>query len=82
MALEILFAPYDVYWAPVGESFPIIEAAPAGNWLILGTSVAERTNEDGVIGVADFVVVITNFALPPGPSGLACAGTPGCTHSP
>ncbi len=49
MALEILFAPYDVYWAPVGEAFPIIEVAAAGNWLVLGTSLAERTNEDGVM---------------------------------
>ncbi len=49
MALEILFSPYDVYWAPVGEAFPAIEDAPAGNWLVLGVSVAERTNEDGVM---------------------------------
>lgn len=49
MGLEIMFAPYDVYWAPVGEAFPIIEVAPAGNWLVLGAAVAERTNEDGVM---------------------------------
>lgn len=49
MALEILFAPYDVFWAPVGEAFPIIEVSPSGNWLVLGTSLAERTNEDGVM---------------------------------
>lgn len=49
MAIEILFSPYDVFWAPVGESFPAIGASPGGNWLVLGTSVAERTNEDGVM---------------------------------
>lgn len=49
MALEIMFAPYDVYWAPVGEAFPVVEAVPAGNWLVLGAAVAERTNEDGVM---------------------------------
>lgn len=49
MALEILFSPYDVFWAPVGEAFPIVEDAAAGNWLVLGASIAERTNEDGVM---------------------------------
>ncbi len=48
MALEIIMAPFDVYWAPVGEAFPVVEVAPVGNWLVLGTSLAERTNEDGV----------------------------------
>lgn len=48
MALEIIMAPYDVFWAPVGEAFPVVEVTPAGNWLVLGKTLAERTNEDGV----------------------------------
>ena len=48
MPNEIIAFPYDVYWAPVGEAFPVIEVAPAGNWLILGSAVALNTNEDGV----------------------------------
>lgn len=33
----------DIYLAPVGESFPAIDATPAGNWLHMGS-----TDEDGV----------------------------------
>lgn len=33
----------DIYLAPVGESFPAIDATPGGNWLHMGS-----TDEDGV----------------------------------
>ncbi|MBZ0164567.1 MAG: hypothetical protein K8H74_17875 [Notoacmeibacter sp.] len=45
---EIIAAPFDVYWAPVGEAFPAIDAAPAGNWALIGTSGDENYTEDGV----------------------------------
>jgi hypothetical protein len=36
---------------------------------------------DGVIGGPDFgFVFLPEFGTPPGPSGLACAGIPPCTH--
>ncbi len=35
---------------------------------------------DGVIGGADFIRYRASFGLVPGPSGLACAGVPPCTH--
>jgi len=33
---------------------------------------------DGSVGVLDFGLFRSQFGLPPGPSGLACAGTPPC----
>jgi hypothetical protein len=35
-------------------------------------------NCDGVIGIADFLLFSSEFGGPPGPSGLACAGTVPC----
>jgi hypothetical protein len=35
-------------------------------------------NDDGAIGGADFLLWIRSFARPPGPSGLACVGSPPC----
>lgn len=48
-AVEVVNGPLDVYWAPVGEAFPAIDAAPAGNWALLGTSGDENYHEDGVV---------------------------------
>lgn len=45
---EIIAAPFSVYWAPVGEAFPLIDAAPAGNWALIGTSGDENYSEEGV----------------------------------
>lgn len=44
---EIIAAPFAVYLAPVGEAFPAIDEAPAGNWELLGTST-RHYNEEGV----------------------------------
>lgn len=44
---EIIAAPFTVYTAPVGEVFPLINAAPAGNWAKLGTSGDANYAEDG-----------------------------------
>lgn len=46
--LEIINGPLSVYWAPVGESFPAVADAPAGNWALIGTSGAHNYSEDGV----------------------------------
>lgn len=45
---EIIAAPFTVWFAPVGEAFPAIDAAPAGNWAMIGTSGDENYTEDGV----------------------------------
>lgn len=45
---EIIIAPYEVWLAPVGESFPAIEDTPAGNWAKLGTNGKRNQSEDGV----------------------------------
>lgn len=46
--LTIVAAPFEIWIAPVGESFPLIDAAPAGNWVKLGTSGVYSMSEDGV----------------------------------
>lgn len=46
--LEIVNGPLSVYWAPVGEAFPAVSAAPVGNWLLIGSSGAHNYSEDGV----------------------------------
>jgi len=48
MSLEIINGPLALWWAPVGEAFPDIDAAPAGNWVVIGTSGADNYTEDGV----------------------------------
>ena len=49
MSIEILNGPMSVYWAPVGEAFPAINAAPAGNWTLLGASGDKNYTDDGVV---------------------------------
>ena len=46
--LEIITGPLTLYWGPVGEAFPAVADAPAGNWLQVGTSGAHNYHEDGV----------------------------------
>lgn len=46
--LEVVAAPFEVWIGPVGEAFPLIGAAPAGNWVKIGTSGALNYTEDGV----------------------------------
>lgn len=36
--LEIIAVPFIVYAAPVGESFPLLDAVPGGNWVKIGTN--------------------------------------------
>ncbi len=49
MGIEIVNGPFDVWSAPVGESYTDIDVAPAGNWLKIGTNGARHYNEDGVV---------------------------------
>lgn len=46
---EIVIAPFSVYVAPVGESFPAVTAdPPGGNWVEIGTNGNINFGEDGV----------------------------------
>ena len=45
---EIIAAPLKIYQAALGETFPVIEASPAGNWSLIGTSGDRNITEDGV----------------------------------
>lgn len=48
-SIEIVNGPLELYWAPVGEAMPNVDAAPAGNWALIGTSGDDNYHEDGVI---------------------------------
>jgi hypothetical protein len=45
---EIVAAPFTLWVAPVGTSFPTIEEAPGGSWTKVGTSGDLNYTEDGV----------------------------------
>lgn len=45
---EIVAAPFAIYVAPVGTTFPDVSAAPSGSWTLLGTSGDKNYDEDGV----------------------------------
>lgn len=45
---EIVIGAAEVYLAPVGETYPVIDAAPAGNWQKLGSNGDDNLGEDGV----------------------------------
>jgi len=45
---EILIARFEVFIAPVGEAFPVIDITPAGNWVKIGTNGARNQGEEGV----------------------------------
>jgi len=46
--LEVVAAPFEIYIAPTGESFPDTDEVPAGNWVKIGTSGNRNITEDGV----------------------------------
>lgn len=46
--IEIINGPFDVYLAPVGEAYPDISEAPAGNWEKVGVNASRHYNEEGV----------------------------------
>jgi hypothetical protein len=58
---EIIAGPATVYVAPVGEAFPAVNAAPAGNWVSLGDT------EGGVTITHDQTVELLRVDQYPGP---------------
>lgn len=45
---HIIVAPYQIWRAPVGESFPAIDEVPAGNWDLVGTDGNRDYDEAGI----------------------------------
>lgn len=45
---DLVVGPLDVYLAPVGESFPAVNATPSGNWALLGTNGDDNYGDDGL----------------------------------
>lgn len=58
-------------WLMLARAFGATEGNP-------GYDLELDMNGDGAIGVPEFVLVGSSFLQPPGPSGLACAGSPPC----
>lgn len=46
---EIVGAPLTLWLAPVGTAFPLVNAAPAGTWVKIGTNGTRNQSEDGVV---------------------------------
>lgn len=45
---EIIAAPFELWWAPVGTAFPAINAAPSSPWAKVGTSGKNNYTDAGV----------------------------------
>ncbi|MDA2936835.1 hypothetical protein MYX75_01045 [Acidobacteria bacterium AH-259-A15] len=45
---ELIVSPFEVFVAPVGETYSLIDVTPAGNWVKLGTSGNKNMGEEGV----------------------------------
>lgn len=45
---EIIGQPLELYLAPIGTAFPLIDAAPAVDWVNVGTSGVNSQDENGV----------------------------------
>lgn len=45
---EIIAGPINAYIAPVGTAFPLVSAAPAAAWILLGTNGDKNITEDGL----------------------------------
>jgi hypothetical protein len=45
---EIVLAAQEIYWAPFGEPYPVMNTAPAGNWRLIGVAGSLNRSEDGV----------------------------------
>ena len=45
---EVMAGPFEVYLAPVGTTFPDIDATPGNDWELLGTSGSKSLTEDGI----------------------------------
>lgn len=47
-SIELVTAPFELYWAPTGTAFPDVDAAPTAPWSLIGTGGSLRYSEDGV----------------------------------
>jgi len=45
---EIVGQPLSLFLAAIGTAFPLVDAAPANTWKLIGTSGTRSQNEDGV----------------------------------
>lgn len=64
------YAPADVYFAPVGEAFPDVDTAPAGNWETI--ALATEISEDGITcgGTVDVAKMFALGSVAPVKAGV------------
>ena len=63
---EIIGAPFTLWVAPTGTAFPLIDAAPAVDWVKIGTNGDRNYSEEGVTAGHSQTV---NYARPAGATG-------------
>lgn len=63
---EIVGAPLTLWLAPVGTAFPLVNAAPAGAWIKIGTNGTRNQSEEGVVVMHNQTL---NKARPGGATG-------------
>ena len=65
--IELIVGPLTLWTAPVGEAFTVIDVAPAGNWVKVGSSGDEDYTDDGVVVLAPQTVEFFRGAGNTGP---------------
>ena len=54
---EIMTGPLEVWLAPVGETFPDVDATPGGNWTKLGSNGKRNIADDGIVATHEQTIV-------------------------
>jgi hypothetical protein len=49
---EVIAAPYNIWWAPVGTAFPLIDADPTSPWALIGLSGSLNYDDSAGVTVA------------------------------
>lgn len=49
----IIASPFDVWTAPVGEAMPTVDAAPSGNWALIGSQVDQLTQDESGVSLSN-----------------------------
>ena len=79
---SIIFKPVTGFFYKIGRGLsPSVLSLNFVGFFGKSTAAAKDADFDGdnLVGGSDFAIFVQRFGTPPGPSGLACAGTIPCT---